>query len=141
MAKRDSKQRQSARSKSRNGAKRAIVHVELPTTERDAATKFYSKLFGWTYQHTTSPRPYTLFDTGSIHIGMPDADPDYEPGNVTFYVESDDLDADLKRVEKLGGTKLTEPFSVGGMGEMAFFTDPSGNRLALWKNEAANGSS
>ena len=128
MANRNGKHRQSTR------GKRPIVHVELPTTNRAAAVEFYAKLFGWTYQDTTTPHPYTLFDTGSINIGMPDAADDYEPSNVVFYVKSDNIAADLKQIEKLGGTKLTEPFSVGAMGEMAFFTDPSGNRLALWKN-------
>jgi predicted enzyme related to lactoylglutathione lyase len=119
--------------------KRPIIHVELPTKDRDAGAKFYAKLFGWTYQHSDQPAPYTLFDTGSIKIGMPDVGEDYQPGNVVFYIHSDDLAADLKRIEKLGGHKLTEPIPVGAFGEMAFFTDPSGNRLALWKGAPGAG--
>lgn len=115
--------------------RRRIVHIELPGAECSKAAQFYARLFGWKAEHTTAPVPYTALTTGSIGLGLPEHAAATPPRPV-IYVESENIAADLKRIEKLGGTRLTDPFEVPGLGEMAFFTDPTGNRLALWHSYA-----
>jgi hypothetical protein len=114
-------------------SKRSIVHIEIPAQNRPAAADFYGQLFGWTFQHFTDPGPYTIFESGNVPGGLADIGEQYKPGDVILYIASDDVAADLKRIEELGGKKLSDPFKVGELGEMAFFADPTGNRLALWK--------
>jgi predicted enzyme related to lactoylglutathione lyase len=120
--------------------KRSIVHIEIPAQSREASAEFYSKLFGWNCQHTTEPTPYTMAETGNVGVGMPDTGDMYKAGDVILYLSSEDVAADLTRIEQAGGKKFSDPFKVGDFGEMAFFSDPTGNRLALWKELQPSGS-
>ena len=114
-------------------SKRSIVHIEIPAQNREVGAKFYADLFGWSFRHETNPEPYTIIETGNVGIGMPDTGDMYHPGDVILYIDSQDVAGDLERIEALGGKRLSEPFNVGPFGEMAYFQDPTGNRLALWK--------
>jgi hypothetical protein len=113
-------------------ANRAIVHIEIPAKDRAANAQFYADLFGWKLTHMTEPAPYTMGEAGNVGIGMPDMDEMYKAGDVIIYIASDDLDADLKSIEKAGGKTLMPKTDIPGMGAFAMFADPSGNRLALW---------
>ena len=116
-------------------SKRAIVHIEIPAQSRPGSAEFYHKVFGWEFQHMTDPSPYSMSESeNKVGLGLPDVDDTYKPGNVIVYLDSDDVAADLKQIEAAGGKRLSEPFKVGEMGEMAFFADPTRNRLALWKS-------
>ncbi|HVO44174.1 MAG TPA: VOC family protein [Aggregatilineales bacterium] len=111
--------------------KRAIVHFEIPAINREAAGKFYHDAFGWNFTHVAN---YTTFETGNVGGGFPDVDgKTYKPDDVIIYIASDDIDADLKAIEKLGGKKLSDKMDVPGYGVFAFFADPTGNRMALFK--------
>jgi uncharacterized protein len=110
-----------------------IVHIEIPAANRQVAAKFYADMFGWEMQHMEQPAPYTLFKSGNVAGGFPDVDDTYKPGDVVIYVDSDNIEADLKRIAAAGGKALGAPMVVQGMGTFAFFADPTGNRLALWK--------
>jgi hypothetical protein len=122
-------------------SKRSIVHIEIPAQGRESLAEFYHKLCGWEFEHFSEPSPYSMGETGSksgsgspVGVGLPDMGDTYKPGDVILYIGSEDVAADLKQIEAAGGKRLSDPFMVGEMGEMAFFTDPSGNRLALWKD-------
>jgi predicted enzyme related to lactoylglutathione lyase len=116
-----------------NMSKRPIVHFEIPAKDRKQSAQFFADVFGWGFRHSEEPAPYTLIDTGNVGGGLPDADETYQPGHVILYIDSEDVEADLKKVEECGGKRLSDPFMVGEFGQMAFFADPTGNRLALWK--------
>lgn len=113
---------------------RSIVHIEIPANDRKAGAEFYNKVFGWPFEHMGEPMPYTTFKTGNVGLGMPDIGENYKPGDVIVYIGSEDVEADLKAIEAAGGKRAGDPFKVGDFGEMAFFVDPSGNMLALWKD-------
>ncbi|MBI3909992.1 MAG: VOC family protein [Armatimonadetes bacterium] len=111
----------------------AIVHVEIPAQDLDAAGKFYSELFGWAIQ----PMPdfeYATFDApGGPGGGFPKVDGQmYKPGDVVVYVSTDDIEATLAKAESLGARTLVPRSEVPGFGWFAMFSDPSGNRMALW---------
>ena len=58
----------------------------------------------------------------------------HEPHNyVTVYVAVEDLPAALKKAEGLGGKTIIPPTEVPGMGQFAWFADPDGNTIGLWK--------
>jgi predicted enzyme related to lactoylglutathione lyase len=113
-------------------SKRSIVHIEFPAADRDALAKFYAEVFGWDFQHTTEPVPYTTFEGGNVGGGYPDVDGNRKPGDVIVYLDSDDIDADLKKIERLGGKTLMPKDAVGTMGWLAIFADPTGNMVGLW---------
>jgi len=114
-------------------SKRNIVHVEIPAANVEAAGKFYADLFGW----KISPMPemnYTMFEAGDgdEYGGFPQVSENNPAGQVLVYIHSDDIEADLKKVEKLGGKVLHPKAEIPGMGWFGVFQDPTGNVLALY---------
>jgi len=112
---------------------RRVVHVEIPTKDPQASAKFFTDAFGWELQHLTEPVPYTTGRTGNIGVGLPQMGDNLHPGQVVIYIESEDIEADLKKVESLGGKTIMPKDEVPGMGWLAMFTDPDGNTLAFWQ--------
>ena len=52
-------------------------------------------------------------------------------GDVVLYFPSEDIDADLQRIEACGGTILLPKTRAGEDHYLALFTDPNGARLGL----------
>ncbi len=112
----------------------AWCHIEIPTSNVEAAKKFYGGMFGWTF----NPSPvmkYTLYSAGEGEIGGGLFDPPAQvPRRITNYVNVDDLDAAAKRVPELGGRVITDPMDVPGYGRFRVVTDPDGNEFCLWQS-------
>jgi uncharacterized protein len=58
------------------------------------------------------------------------------PGNMSFYIDVDDLAAYRKRITAAGGTIVIEEQEVPGMGAFSLFTDPDGRMVGIWKGTA-----
>ena len=48
------------------------------------------------------------------------------------YVGTDDIEASLAKAESLGGSTIVPKTEIPGQGWFAVFTDPTGNRMALY---------
>lgn len=113
-------------------SKRNVVHVEIPAADVSAAGKFYQDLFGWKMQHVAE-FDYTMWEDGSGYGGGFNKVSDENPvGQVLVYIHSDDIEADLKRVEELGGSVVMPKREIPGTGWYGVFKDPTGNVLALY---------
>ena len=53
-------------------------------------------------------------------------------GDVTVYIDTEDIDVTLKQIEKAGGKTLLPKTEIPGIGWFAQFADPTGNRMALY---------
>lgn len=116
-------------------SKRNVVHVEIPAASVKSAAEFYQELFGWKMQHVPE-FDYTMWEDGSGFGGGFNAVSDeYPVGRVLVYIDSDDIEADLKKVEKLGGKVLTQKTEIPGTGWFGIFQDPTGNMLALYTSQ------
>jgi uncharacterized protein len=114
-------------------SKRNVVHVEIPAKNREAAGKFYQDLLGWKIQSMPEMN-YTMWEAeDGSGGGFPDVSVDNPAGQVLVYIDSDDIDADLKKVGELGGKVLHQKTEIPGMGWFGIFKDPTGNVLALYK--------
>ena len=112
---------------------RKISHIEIPTKDRTKSAKFYEELFGWEIQSMDKKGfPYTVWQSGNVRGGFPELDELYKPGDVVVYIDSDDIEADLKKIEATGGKTLLGKTEIPGVGIYAFFADPTGNRMALY---------
>ena len=112
---------------------RPVVHIEIPTKDPKASGDFYKQMFAWDIQTMAEPAPYTMFHAENTGGGFTEVGEQTKVGDVLVYILSDNLEADLKKIESLGGKTVMPKMVVGGFGEMAVFTDPTGNRVALWK--------
>lgn len=113
-------------------SKRNVVHVEIPAANVEGAGKFYEALFGWKLQHMPEMN-YTMWEAGDgSGGGFPEASAENPAGQVLVYIDSDDIDADLKQAEKLGGKVLRQKTEIPGMGWFGIFQDPTGNVLAVY---------
>ena len=113
-------------------SKHNIVHIEIPTRNGAESGKFFKDLFGWKISHDEK-MDYTMWE--------PEAEPGggfnnigehTKAGEVLIYVDSSDIDADLKKAEKLGGKIVTPKMEITGVGWFGTFKDPSGNTIALF---------
>jgi len=113
-------------------SKRNVVHVEIPAASVEGTSKFYEALFGWKLM----PMPemnYTMWqDEAGGGGGFPQVSQDNPAGQVLVYIDSDDIDADLKNVEKLGGRVIRAKTEIPQNGWFGIFQDPTGNVLALY---------
>ena len=112
---------------------RRIAHIEIPAKGRADLAKFYAETFGWETQAMDSKgMAYTTWQSGNVRGGFPDADDNNKPGDVIVYIESEDIEADLKKIEARGGKTLLGKTEVPGVSWYALFADPTGNRMALY---------
>jgi uncharacterized protein len=113
-------------------SKRNVVHVEIPAANIEAASAFYQDLFGWKMQSMPQLN-YAMWEAADgSGGGFPQVSAENPAGQVLVYIASDDIEADLKNVEKLGGKVLLGKREIPGMGWMGIFQDPTGNVLALY---------
>ncbi len=116
-------------------SKRNVVHIEIPAADVPGAAQFYENLFGWKMEHDAS-FDYTMWSDGSGSGGGFNKVSEENPvGEVLVYIHSDDIDADLKQVEKLGGSVVRPKTDIPGIGWFALFKDPTGNTLALYTSQ------
>ncbi len=86
--------------------KRNIVHIEIPTRDGAASGKFYADLFGWKIDSMPEMN-YTMFEPAEgPGGGFTEVSADNPVGKVMIYVDSPDVDADLKQAEALGGKTI-----------------------------------
>jgi uncharacterized protein len=109
-----------------------IVHIEIAAKDREAAGKFYSDIFGWKVEQLPEMNYATFEAEGGPGGGFNPVE-NNQPAPVMVYIDTDDIDATLKRIQELGGKVLRPKDEVPGMGQFAFFSDPTGNSLALWQ--------
>jgi predicted enzyme related to lactoylglutathione lyase len=120
-----------------------VVHFEIPADDVPRAQAFYREAFGWQVNEVPNMN-YTIVSTtdtdengvprtpGAINGGLM-----ARQGPVTapvITIETENIDATLKLVEKLGGAVSLPRVAVGEMGFAAYFTDTEGNVVGLWEN-------
>jgi predicted enzyme related to lactoylglutathione lyase len=108
---------------------------ELQTTDVAEAAKFYGTLFGWKTEEMSVPgMPYTVVSAGGEQVGGMMAMPPQAKGTPPYwgiYVSVDDVDAAMKKAQKLGGTTIMAPTDIPTVGRFAVLKDPQGAMIAL----------
>ncbi|MBC7878013.1 MAG: VOC family protein [Anaerolineales bacterium] len=113
-------------------SKRNVVHIEIPAANVQGAGKFYADLFGWKMEHVPEFN-YTMWADGSgSGGGFNEVSAENPVGHVLVYIDSDDIEADLIKAEKLGGKIVRAKTEIPGMGWYGLFQDPTGNTLAVY---------
>ncbi len=119
-----------------------VVYFEIPVTDLDRATKFYTAVFNFNFEkEVIDKNEMALFPFTDKHSGISGAlakGEIYKPtkDGVIIYFKTENIDSTLKLVNELGGKILYPKTSNGDIGFVAEFEDSEGNRIAL--HESAN---
>lgn len=120
--------------------KRNIVHIEIPAADAAKAGKFYQDLFGWKVE-TYPEMDYVMWEPAQgPGGGFTLLSESVKPGDVLVYVDSEDIEADLKRIEQLGGQVVAPKTEIPTVGWFGLFKDPTGNTIALYTSMKPAGS-
>jgi len=113
-----------------------VRHFAIHADQVDRARAFYETVFGWRFEPWGSPNFY-LIRTG------PDADRGLQGAlqernqslagtgmrGFECTIGVDDLDAVLAAIPRANGSVVSTPFTIEGVGRLAFFEDTEGNRV------------
>jgi hypothetical protein len=117
--------------------------VDLGCTDAAAAKRFYTGLFGWSFEDRPMGEGayYTMFFVGGKSVAaLYPQDPQQQAQGVPCtwlsYISVENADRMAERTRSLGGTVLMEPFDVLDVGRMAMVQDPTGAVVALWEPRA-----
>ena len=123
--------------------KRNIVHIEIPAADQAKSAKFYQSLFGWKTTRDDKMN-FTMWEPsegpggGFAPLGEQQGGGQVKPGDILIHVDSEDIDADLKRVVELGGKIVRQKSEIPGIGWWGVFKDPTGNQIALYTSKDPN---
>ena len=114
-----------------------IVHVEVRGLDAEHLRAFYEEIFGWQRDDDLSIADYSVsaVGTGALTAATGPV-PDWSTRSCTFYMQVDDIDETLRRIEAAGG-RAVMPRTVGptfGATHILTFTkfvDPAGNVVGL----------
>jgi predicted enzyme related to lactoylglutathione lyase len=112
--------------------KRNVVHIEIPAADLQAAGKFYEELFGWEVEHIPEMNYATWSAGPGEGGGFNPLSHDVKPNEVLIYINSEDIEGDLKRAAELGATVIQEKMEIPNVGWFGVFKDPTGNSIALY---------
>jgi len=108
-----------------------ICHFEIGCRDREKTQQFFGQLFEW---KITDAGPASFIETGDS-VGGHITALGHEPHNYTiFYVKVSDVKAYLDKALTLGGKMLVPPITLP-TGTFAWFADPEGNTIGLWKDK------
>jgi len=121
--------------------------VELGTNDGEAAKKFYTELFGWSFtENPVGPgMVYTMLkrdgkDVGGLYQMPSEMTSQGIPPHWLSYVSVASADESAAKAKELGATLMKEPFDVMTVGRMAVVQDPTGAVFALWQAGTHKGS-
>ena len=107
-----------------------VVHFEIGSSNSAQAAQFYKAVFGW---EMTSAGPAQLITGGNEGgpTGMLNALGHPPEHYVMIYVQVDDIEHALERVERAGGTRIVGPLPLPDGRRFAWINDTASNMIGL----------
>jgi uncharacterized protein len=119
-----------------------INWVDFVSTDLDAASAFYTGLFGWETEDLPMPGEdggvYRFFRLGGRDAAaggsMPPAMRDQGvPSHWNVWVGAASADETVQKAAAAGGRVLMEPATLGPSGRLAMVADPGGAAVGIWQ--------
>lgn len=116
------------------------VHFEIPAQDMERASNFYKELFGWEINAAPGFKDYRMIKTlptdennmvqgRGINGGMMKSPDNSMP--IINYINVEDIDAYLSKLEELGGQILMPKMPIQGIGWNAVVQDTEGNTFGM----------
>lgn len=118
-----------------------FVWHDLMSTDPEASTKFYQRIFGWDLEVAHMGEvigDYTMFKSGETTLGgiVPLGAEHGIPSHWISYITVDDVDAACKATEAAAGQVAMQPFDIPNVGRTAVVSDPTGAYFSPYKDIA-----
>ncbi len=117
-----------------------IRHFAIEADNVERARRFYERVFGWRFEAWGPPNFYLIHTGTADDPGVGGAlqerrTPLSGTGNRTFEctIGVDDLAPVIAAVQANGGQIELPEFRIEGVGNLFYFLDPEGNRVAAMK--------
>jgi predicted enzyme related to lactoylglutathione lyase len=131
-------------------SKNPVVHFEMPYENKERASTFYTKAFGWNMvPYGPEMGDYVVAQTadtdeqgmvqhpGTINGGLFPKKPDWPAQVPSAVIGVEDIHVAMQHVVEAGGTLLGEPIEIPSVGLYVSFTDTEGNRVSLLQSNRA----
>lgn len=110
-----------------------VVHFEIVGQDAKRLQDFYSEIFGWQIRVNEATGYGIVKAQEGKGIGGGILASGDSPFRITVYIQVDDLQAYLDRVEALGGRTIHPVTAMPGSITYALFEDPDGHVIGLVK--------
>lgn len=100
-----------------------IVYFEIAGPDGAQLKAFYSSVFGWSIDATST---IAAASTGGVRGGIRQ-----DPAEKVLYLGVPDIVTALKQIEAAGGKTIVPRTVVPGVVTFALFSDPAGNRMGI----------
>jgi uncharacterized protein len=110
-----------------------ITHIDIPVSDLDTASSFYSELFGWQIAELPGYEGYPMWQAPNKVSGgglAPRSEGFTQPRS---YVEVDSIDETLEKATAAGATVVMEKSPISETSWWAIFADPDGNHVGLYE--------
>jgi predicted enzyme related to lactoylglutathione lyase len=113
------------------------THFEIPVDDPDRAEKFYSSVFGWSFQrYPGAPEYYGMATTGDTEPGINGAlFPRKNDSETTLTMSVDSIEEAMASITAAGGKVVQDKTPIPSMGWFATCEDTEGNRFGLFTND------
>ncbi len=110
---------------------KTIDYIEMPSKDLDATKKFFTNLFGWSFQDYGPD--YCAFDDGRTAGGFfaSEKTSSVDAGAPLVVFHHPELEKTCSEVTRLGGKITREIFEFPG-GRRFHFEAPGGGEFAIW---------
>lgn len=111
----------------------SIEWYELCTSDPEAATALYTRLFGWeTESMHMDSGPYTVLRSAGMAVGGIMKKMDEMPVSAWIpYIRVPEINQALKDMRQLGGEVYFDPLEIPGIGQISWGADPTGAIFAV----------
>ena len=113
-----------------------IRHFAIHADQVDRARAFYATVFGWRFEAWGPPNFYLIRTGPDADRGLQGALQERQQSlagtgmrGFECTIGVDDLDAVVAAIPRAGGSVVSTPFTIEGVGRLAFFEDTEGNRV------------
>jgi predicted enzyme related to lactoylglutathione lyase len=117
-----------------------VVHFDLPAEDPLKLKGFYEKVFGWKFEKWDDPSgrmEYWMIITGKDEPGI-DGGMGRKRGpedQVANTIGVPDVDEYVKKIMKEGGKIIMPKMAIPGVGWIASFLDPQGNKHMIMQDD------
>jgi hypothetical protein len=109
-----------------------VVHLEFPAQDLERGRKFWEGVGGWEIKDSGMPgMQYLMWQEGDQGGGVYSME---GQSGTTLYLGTDDIDADLAKVNELGG-EAEDKQPIPNVGWFARCKDSEGNAFSLFQSD------